>query len=249
MNARTAKKADRSGRRVWAVVMKRELVSFYTSPVAYIVTGLFLVFSAFLFFSTFFLANRAELRNFFSLLPVLFAFFIPALTMRQLAEEKRSGSIETLMTLPVTSRDVVAGKFLAAFIFTASILLPTLAYAVTAAVLGSPELGPLACGYLGALFLIAAFSAIGLFASALTKNQIVAFFIAFAACILLALIDRFLVLLPAGIVGILGFLSAGAHFESVSRGIIDTRDLLYFLSLTVLFLGLAERTLESRRAL
>lgn len=96
---------------VWPVLLKRELQAFYQSPVAWIVTGLFLAFSGFLFFPTFFLINRAEMRNFFSLLPVLFAFFIPALTMRLLAEESRSGSIETLLTLPVSGRDVVASKF------------------------------------------------------------------------------------------------------------------------------------------
>jgi len=232
---------------VYFVIMKRELASFYTSPVAYIVTALFLVFSGILFFSTFFLVNRAELRNFFSILPVLFAFFIPALTMRVFAEEKRSGSFETLMTLPVSGLDAVIGKFLAVFIFTASMLVPTLSYVITSVALGSPDSGSIFCGYLGALFLSAAFSAIGLFASSLTKNQIVAFFAAFTACIVLAMIDRLLILLPPVIVGPLEFISASYHFESISRGIIDTRDLLYFLSLTVLFLGLTARTVDARR--
>lgn len=229
------------------VIMKRELASLYASPVAYIVTGLFLAFSGFLFFSTFFLVNRAELRNFFSLLPILFAFFIPAITMRSFAEEKRSGSLETLMTLPVSEGDAVAGKFLAAWIFTASILLPTLAYAVTAIVLGAPDLGPLVGGYLGALFLAASFCAIGLFASSVTKNQIIAFFVAFSICILLAMIDGFLVFMPASIVGKFEFISASYHFESISRGILDTRDVLYFLSLTAFFLALTRRTVSAGR--
>ncbi|HAH61887.1 MAG TPA: ABC transporter, partial [Treponema sp.] len=101
------------------VIMKRELGAYFTSPIAYIVTGLFLIIAGILFFATFFLQNRAELRNYFSLLPVLLSFFIPALTMRIFAEEKRSGSLETLMTLPVTETDVVTGKWLAAFISTA----------------------------------------------------------------------------------------------------------------------------------
>lgn len=234
---------------VWPVIMKRELVAFFTSPVAYIVTGLFLIFSGFLFFSTFFLVNRAELRNFFSILPILFAFFIPALTMRLLAEEKRSGSLETLMTMPVSAWDVVLGKFVAVFLFTASMLVPTLIYALTAAVLGHMDAGPLVGGYLGALFLAAGFSAIGLFASSVTKNQIIAFFVAFTMCILLAVIDRFLVILPTAVVNQLEFLSTGFHFQSISRGIIDTRDLLYFLSLTALFLGLTNRIMADRRAI
>lgn len=232
---------------VWIVIARRELAAFYSGPVAYIVTVLFLAFSGFLFFSTFFLVNRAELRNFFSMLPVLFAFFIPALTMRLFSEETRSGSLETLLTLPVTAFDVVAGKFAAAFVFTTGMLLPTLVHAGTVIYLGSPDPGPLAGGYLGTFFLAAAFSAIGLFASSLTKNQIVAFFVAFTICIVLAMIDRFLVLLPSSVVGILGFLSAGRHFESIARGIIDSRDLVYFLSVTVFFLALTVKALEAGR--
>ena len=236
------------GNNVRLTIMRRELAAWFSSPVAYITAGIFLIFSGFLFFSTFFLVNRAELRNFFGILPVMFAFFVPAITMRLFAEEARSGSLETLMTLPVSGLDVTIGKFFAAFISGASILVPTLAYAVTAAFLGEPEWGPIAGGYLGALFLIASFTAIGLFASSLTKNQIVAFFVAFAVSILLAMIDRFLVILPAVIVAPLEYLSAGYHFESVSRGIIDTRDIVYFLSLTSLFLALTVRAVEGRRA-
>jgi len=233
---------------VWPVIAKRELAAYFASPVAYIVTGLFLAFSGFLFFSTFFLVNRAELRNFFGILPVMFAFFVPALTMRLFSEETRSGSIETLMTLPVSSYDAVLGKFVSAFSFTAAMLVPTFVYAGTAFFLGDPDVGPMIGGYLGALFLAAGFSAIGLFASSLTKNQIVAFFIAFAICILLALVDSFLVIFPARIVGPLEFLSAGYHFQSVARGILDTRDLLYFASLTAFFLGLTVKALDARRA-
>jgi len=233
---------------VWTVITRRELGAFYSGPVAYIVTGLFLAFSGFLFFSTFFLVNRAELRNFFSLLPVLFSFFIPALTMRLFAEEKRSGSIETLMTLPVTPFDAVTGKFAAAFISAAGMLVPTLIYAVTLAVLGSPDPGPLAGGYIGAFFLAAAFSAIGVFSSSLTENQIVAFFTAFTICIVLVMIDKFLIFLPGAVVGPLEFFSAAVHFEAAARGIIDSRDLLYFISVTVFFLGLTVKSVDSGRA-
>jgi ABC-2 type transport system permease protein len=236
------------GNNVTLTVARRELAAWFSSPVAYIVAGVFLVFSGFLFFSTFFLVNRAELRNFFSILPVLFAFFVPAITMRLFAEETRSGSIETLMTLPVSALDVTMGKFVAGVASGASILAPTLAYVATAAALGDLEWGPVVGGYLGAIFLVASFTAIGLFASALTKNQIVAFFAAFAVSILLAMIDRFLILLPAVVVAPLEYLSAGYHFDSVSRGIVDTRDVVYFLSLTSLFLALTVRAVNGRRA-
>lgn len=232
---------------VWTVLARRELGAFYSGPIAYIVAVLFLAFSGFLFFSTFFLINRAELRNFFSLLPILFSFFVPALTMRLFSEETRSGSIETLMTLPVSAFDVVAGKFAAAFVSTAGMLLPTFVYVGTVVYMGSPDPGPLVGGYLGALFLAAAFSSIGLFASSLTKNQIIAFFIAFTLCIFLTMIDRFLILLPSIVVGPLEFLSASQHFESIARGIIDSRDLVYFLSITALFFGLTVATLDAGR--
>lgn len=229
------------------VILKRELSSFFSGPVAYIVSALFLAFSGLLFFSTFFLVNRAELRGFFGVLPMLFAFFIPALTMRLLAEERRSGSLETLLTLPVSAFDVVFGKFLAVVLYVAVMLIPTLVYVVTVVTLGSPDAGPIVGGYLGALFLASAFSAIGLFASAVTKNQIVAFFVAFTACFGLVILDQFLVIFPSAIVAPLDWLSAGSHFESVSRGIIDSRDLLYFLSVTAIFVALTVKTVQERR--
>ena len=231
-----------------AVIVKRELGAYFTGAVGYIVIGLFLLISGFLFFNVFFLENRAELRRFFSTLPVLFAFFIPAVTMRLFAEERKSGSLETLMTLPVSSVDVVMGKFWASLAFTSVMIAPTLIYALTASLFGSLDAAPVVCGYLGAVFLAAAFCSVGLFASASTKNQIVAFFIGWALCILLALIDQFLLFLPARLANFLGYLSAGSHFTSVSRGIVDSRDLVYFVSLTAVFLTLTVKTIDSRRA-
>lgn len=231
-----------------AVIVKRELGAYFTGAVGYIVIGLFLLISGFLFFNVFFLENRAELRRFFSTPPVLFAFFIPAVTMRLFAEERKSGSLETLMTLPVSSVDVVMGKFWASLAFTSVMIAPTLVYALTASLFGSLDAAPVVCGYLGALFLAAAFCSVGLFASASTKNQIVAFFIGWALCILLALIDQFLLFLPARLANFLGYLSAGSHFTSVSRGIVDSRDLVYFVSLTAVFLTLTVKTIDSRRA-
>ena len=217
------------------IIMKRELKSYFTSPVAYIVTALFLIIAGILFYSSFFLYDRAELRRFFSSLPLLLSFFIPALTMRIFAEERRVGSIETLMTLPVTELDVVTGKYLASFISTLIMLAPTLFYILPTVIFGSPDFGPIVGGYLGAVFLCASFTAIGVFATSVTKNQIIAFFTGFIICIVLTLIDSFLVFLPSPIVCLLSYLSANGHFTSISRGILDTRDLIYFISLTALF--------------
>ncbi len=240
--ASTAKKRNTA-----LVIMKRELAAYFTSPIAYIVSGLFLIFSGILFFNTFFLANRAELRNFFTLLPITLSFFVPALTMRMMAEEKRSGSLETLLTLPVTAADVVLGKYCAAFISGAALLVPTVSYAVTCSIFGQPDVGPMIAGYVGALFLIAAFSAIGLFATSVTKNQIIAFFAAFTICIVLTMIGNFLVFLPAGLVSFLSYFSANDHFVQISRGIIDSRDLLYFASVAALFLTLTVQAVQKDR--
>lgn len=224
------------------IIMKRELKAYFTSPVAYFVSALFLIVSGIFFYfgfaylyGGFFLMDRAELRAFFSALPLILSCFIPALTMRLFAEEKRSGSIETLMTLPVTENDVVIGKYLASFIGTLVMLAPTLFFIIPAEIYGSPDYGPIVGGFVGAIFLCAAFTAIGIFTSAITKNQIVAFFAGIAICLALTLIDFLLIFLPASLSAVLGFLSAKTHFTSISRGIIDSRDFIYFISLTALF--------------
>lgn len=228
-------------------IFKRELASYFASPIAYIVTGLFLIITGILFFTAFFLQGRASMRNLFQLLPLILSFFIPALTMRVYSEEKRVGSIETLYTLPVTEFEVALGKFLASFVASAIMIAPTLLYLIGMLPFGRPDIGPVIGGYLGALFLCAAFSAIGIFASSITKNQIIAFFTAFIICIVLTMISEFLIFLPAPIVGFLQFLSANEHFTSISRGIIDTRDLVYFISLTAFFFSLTVITQEKER--
>lgn len=217
------------------VIMKRELGAYFTSPIAYIVTGLYLLVTGIVFFSTFFLNNRADLRQFFTWMPLFLSLFIPALTMRVFSEERKSGSLETLMTLPVTETQVVVGKYLASLISTLVMIAPTLFYVVTAEIFGSPDYGPIAGGYIGAIFLCASYTAIGIFASSITKNQIVAFFTGFIICIVLTMIDSFLIFIPGPVVAFVDYLSANKHFNSISRGIIDTRDFIYFISLTSVF--------------
>lgn len=229
------------------IIMKRELQSYFSGPIPYIVTGLYLIITGIWFFSTFFIYQRAELRQFFMNMPLVLSFFVPALTMRLFSEEKRVGSIETLMTLPVTELDVVAGKFLSSFFGTLIMIVPTLFYVVTAEIFGSPDYGPIIGGYIGAIFLCASFTSIGLFASSVTKNQIVAFFVGFVICIALTMVDSFLVFLPVRIVNVVSYLSANQHFTSISRGIIDTRDLLYFISLTALFFSATVKVQKKAR--
>jgi ABC-2 type transport system permease protein len=229
-----------------SVVMKKELMSYFTTPVAYIVITVFLVISGWFFFSTFFLYGQAEMRGFFQLLPIILSFVVPAVTMRLFAEERHSGSYEILMTLPMSPDDIILGKILAGTVFVMIMLAPTLFYAISVALVGSLDPGPVIGGYLGAVLLGAAFSGVGVFASSLTRNQIVAFITGMSVCLLLTLIDKFLFFLPAGLLGVFEYMGADYHFRNISRGIIDSRDVLYFLSVAALaFIG-TRKLLEER---
>jgi gliding motility-associated transport system permease protein len=222
-------------------IFNREFRAYFVSPIAYIVISVFLLVTGWFFFTTFFIYNQASLRNFFAMLPVTFSFVIPAITMRLFSEELSVGSYEMLLTMPVTTLDVVLGKFLAGVVFVAVMLIPTLSYPVTVSFLGQLDWGPVAGGYIGAVLLGGAFSAVGLFASSLTRNQITAFIIGMAICFSLTLLDRMLLFLPRSFLGVMGYLGADFHFQNISKGIIDSRDILYFLSVT--FVGLYATTL------
>jgi ABC-2 type transport system permease protein len=217
-------------------IFKKEFTAYFVSPIAYIVIAIFLLVTGWFFFTTFFLYNQANLRNFFALLPITFSFVVPAVTMRLFSEELNVGSYEILLTMPVTFLDVVLGKFLAAVLFVATMLIPTLAYPITVSFLGQLDWGPVVAGYTGAVLLGAAFSAIGLFASSLTRNQIIAFIMGMAICFGLTLIDKMLFFLPQSLLSFFEYLGADFHFANVSKGVIDSRDILYFLSVS--FVGL-----------
>ncbi len=217
-------------------IFKKELYAYFLSPIAYIVIAIFLIVTGWFFFSTFFLFNQASLRNFFALMPIMFSFVVPAVTMRLFAEELNIGSHELLLTMPVSIRQVVLGKYLAGTFFMVITLLPTLSYPLTISFLGQLDWGPVVGGYMGTFLLAGAFSAVGLFASSLTKNQIIAFIIAMAICFCLTMLDKMLFFVPGALLGFLGYLGADSHFANFTKGIIDTRDILYFAS--VAFVGL-----------
>jgi ABC-2 type transport system permease protein len=217
-------------------IFKKEFQTYFISPIAYIVIAIFLIVTGWFFFSTFFLFDQANLRNFFGLLPITFAFVVPAVTMKLFSEELNIGSYELLLTLPVRFRDVILGKFFAGVAFIGCMLLPTLAYPLTVSFLGDLDWGPVLGGYIGALLLGAAFTAIGLFASSLTRSQIIAFIIGMAICFSLTLIDKMLIVLPQSILGFVAYLGADFHFRNIAKGIIDSRDIVYFVS--VIFIGL-----------
>jgi len=217
-------------------IFRKEFSAYFISPIAYIVIAIFLLITGWFFFATFFIFNQANLRTFYGLLPIVFAFVIPAITMRLISEEINVGSDEILLTLPVTFRQVILAKFLASVALVVAMLIPTVAYPLTVSFMGQLDWGPVLGGYVGAVFLAAAFSAIGLFASAITRNQIIAFIIGLAICFTLALIDKMLYFLPRSLLGVFAYLGADFHFQNIARGIIDSRDLLYFVS--ICFAGL-----------
>ncbi len=227
----------------------KELLVYFTTPIAYIVFGVFLLVAGFYFFvfSPFFFFGQAELREFFSALPVLFAVFVPAVTMRLFSEEKQSGSIEILMTLPITAAEAVLGKFLAAVAFVTVMLSPTFLYALSVSLLGDVDYGPVLGGFLGAVLLGASFSAIGIFTSSVSRNQIIAFLVGVAVCVTLALIDYFLFFLPAGMVRFVEYFGLGYHFKTVAKGVIDSRDIVYFISVIVIALLGTVKVVEERR--
>lgn len=227
-------------------IFKREFGVYFVSPIAYIVISIFLLVTGWFFFSAFFLFNQANLRGFFGLLPITLSFVVPAITMRLFSEELNLGSYEILLTMPVTFLEVILGKFLASVAFIAAMLVPTIAYPITVSFLGQLDWGPVAGGYLGALLLGAAFSAIGLFVSSLTRNQIIAFITGVAICFSLTLIDKMLFFLPRSLLGFLQYLGADFHFSNISKGILDSRDIVYFLSVSFIalygtYLGMQEK--------
>ncbi len=218
-------------------IFKKEFKSYFISPIAYIVISIFLIVVGWLFFSTFFLNRQANLKGFFSILPVALAFIIPAVTMRLFSEEINIGSYEILLTMPVTFRDIIVGKFLAAWAFVGIMLAPTVIYAVTVSFVGKLDWGPVIGGYIGALLLGASYCAIGILASSTTRNQVIAFIIAMSICVFFTLLIDFLIFfLPNAFVGLFQYMSASSHFQNIAKGVIDSRDVLYFLSVSFISL-------------
>lgn len=234
---------------IW-VITKRELQSFFDSLIAYIILILFLGFSGFftwLFGSDIFLVGQASLQSFFSISFWTLFFFIPALTMRLLAEEKKTGTIELLLTKAVTDREVVIGKFLSTLLLVVIALAFTAPYVITIYNIGNMDLGQVLCGYLGLILMSGAYISIGLYASSITGNQIVAFLLALLIGLFFHLIFEVLAGNFSGITGqVLQTLSLSNHFESISRGVLDTRDLIYFGSIIFIGLFLSELSLTKR---
>jgi ABC-2 type transport system permease protein len=225
----------------------RQFRSYFNGPVAYIVICIVMLALGFFFWNTFFLYGRASTREMFRWLSLILVFALPALTMGLLAEEKRTGTIELLITMPVTDAQVILGKFIGVFGLYAVILVLTLAYPISVSTLGNLDWGPVWSGYLGLVLQGSAVLAIGLMASSWTDNQLIALFVALTLSVFFWVLDKFLALLPTNAASALEWLSFDYHFQSMARGVVDLRDVLFFFSVTMFALALAFRALESRR--
>jgi len=230
-------------------ILRREFASYFNSPIAYIYLTVFVSLLSWMFLKTFFVIGEASMRDFFGLVPWVFLFFIPAVTMRSWAEEKKVGTMELLMTLPVSNLEAVLGKFLASFAFLLLSLALTLVLPIVVGALGRPDQGQILGGYLGSVLIGAAYLAIGLFVSSLTENQIVAFIVSVVVVFALFIVGEDFVLfgVPDRLVSILSYLSLGGHFDSISRGVVDSRDIIYYLSVIGFFLYLNVKSVEARK--
>jgi ABC-2 type transport system permease protein len=238
------------------IIMRRELSGYFATPLAYIFILIFLVLANWFTFylGGLFERGQADLNPFFNFHPWLYLFLIPALSMRLWAEERKSGSIELLMTLPVTLWQAVLGKFLAAWLFAAIALALTFPLWITVNYLGAPDNGAILAAYVGSLLLAAGFLAIGSCMSAVTRNQVVAFILGVVVCFVFLLagfpmvLDAFRGWAPQTFVDAIASLSFLTHYESIAKGVIDFRDLLYFGMLIAYFLLATVVVLDVRKA-
>jgi len=238
------------------VIFRRELASYFATPLAYVFIVIFLLLAgAFTFYlGGFYDRGQADLDPFFNFLPWLYLFLIPAIAMRLWAEERKSGSIELLMTLPVTLPQAVLGKFLAAWAFAAIALALTFPLWITVNYLGAPDNGAILAAYIGSLLMAGGFLAIGSCMSALTRNQVIAFILAVVVCFLFTLsgfplvLDFFRGWAPQVFVDAIGSLSFLSHFQSIAKGVIDLRDIVYFALVIGFWLAATAIVLDMKKA-
>jgi len=231
--------------RIWGIC-KKEWRSYFNSPIAYIVITVLLIGIGYFFFQTFFVANQVSLRTFFRAAAWSFLLFGPAITMKLFAEEKKVGTIETLLTLPMKEWEVVLGKFLAAWALLAAYLLITLAYPITLSFIGDLDKGPVIGGYFGLFLLGGTLLALGLFASSITKNQVVSLIVSVTIGLVLFLLDSLLPFMPEWMQNTMEFVGIDSHFQNIARGMIDTRDVVYSISLMIFLLFVTVQVLEAR---
>jgi ABC-2 type transport system permease protein len=233
-------------RNTWAVAV-RELRSYFLSPLAYVVIALFLALAGYLFALILANGRQASLSGLVQNVSVLYLFIVPAISMRLLAEEQRTGTVELLLTNPVQEWEIVTGKFLASILLVLVMLGLTLLFPAFLFIFGNPDKGPIITGYIGIFLQAAAFLSVGLWASSLTQNQIVAAIISFAALLILWLSDNLGQFLGGTIGQIVSYTSVINHFQEFPQGVIESRDVIYYLTLVVAGIVLSTLSLQSRR--
>ncbi len=236
-------------------IAKKELLCYFTSPVAYVFMVIFLMLCGFFTFSVshFYELGQADLRAFFQWHPWIYLFLVPSVSMRLWAEERRLGTVELLLTLPITSMEAVLGKFLSAWIFIAICLFFTFPLVLTVLYLGDPDLGVIFCAYLGSLLMAGAYLSIGCFTSSITRNQVISFIISVVICLFFVLsgwppiTEFFSGWAPSWIIDFLANISFMTHYESIQRGVLDLRDIVYFISVIIFMLYLTKTILQNYR--
>ena len=229
-------------------IYKKELRSFFNTPMAYIFLVVFALVNGYFFTNTFFLYNQSDMRSLFGIVPLVYLFFIPAVSMGLISREKSLGTIEIISTLPVRERDIVIGKFLAGVSLILVALFTTIIHYITLINVGTTiDHGAVFTGYLGLALLGGVYTSVGIFSSSLTENQVIAFIVGIAIVITFFLMDKLLVFVPPGLAGLIQYLSTEFHLSNMSRGVIDTRNIIYFGSVIGFFLFMTTRVLESRK--
>ncbi|MAE77471.1 MAG: ABC transporter [Planctomycetes bacterium] len=235
----------------WTIT-KRELRSYFLSPIAYVVGALFLGIGAYMFFQIVFIeagrAAEARMDAYFGRLPMFFLVLVPALAMRLWSEERKLGTIELLLTFPVRTGSLIMGKFLGALLFLSVLMLLTLIYPITLAALGDLDWGPVIGGYLGALLLAAAYLSLGLFVSSTTQDQIIALIVSVVVLLLLYYLPGIAAFfLPPALIDTVMLASPVVHFQSIARGVLDLSDVIYYVVFCAFFLFLNHVTIEVRK--
>lgn len=228
-------------------IAERELKSYFVSPIAYVVMALFLVVTGFFFYVILGGSRQANLRDLFGNMAVILLFVAPAITMRLLSEEQRSGTIELLLTAPVRDAEVVLGKLLAAFVLLFVMLALTLYYPLVLYVIGSPDTGPIISGYVGLLLLSLLYLSLGLFASSLSQNQIVSFLVTLFALLMLWVVGAASTYAGPTLGAVVRYLGLPDHYNDFNRGVFSLQDGVFYVSASIVFIFAAIRSLETRR--
>ena len=230
------------------IILTKELRSYFNSPMAYIFLVVFAITNGYFFTNTFFLINQSDMRALFSIVPLVYLFFIPAITMSLIAREKNSGTMEVMSTMPIKDIEFIMGKFFASVLLIAIGLIITFVHLFTLINVGTNiDYGSVFTGYLGIMLIGAVYASIGTFASSITENQVISFIISVFIVLIFFLMDKVIFFMPSSIQGIVQFLSVDFHLSNMSRGVIDTRNLIYFISLIAFFLFMTARVLEMRK--